>query len=60
MWALLPPGTRRNDGGGWFDDMTKRLLELLRRGMQTPPHVIIRWLVRQVRAEWDQHRAPGP
>lgn len=39
--------------------MTKRFLELLRRGWRKPPHVIARWLVRQVRAEWDQHRAPA-
>ncbi len=39
--------------------MTKRLLELIRRGWGKPPHVIVRWLVRQVRAEWDQHRAPA-
>ncbi len=38
--------------------MTKRLFELLRRGLQSPPRVIARWLVRQARAEWDQHRAP--
>ncbi|NQU59881.1 MAG: alginate lyase family protein [Rhodospirillales bacterium] len=37
--------------------MTKRLIELLRRGWRKPPHVIARWLVRQVCAEWHQHRA---
>ena len=39
--------------------MTKRFLELLRRGWRKPPGVIARWLVRQARAEWDQHRAPA-
>jgi hypothetical protein len=39
--------------------MTKRLLELLRRGWRNPPHVIVRWLSRQARAELDQHLAPG-
>lgn len=37
--------------------MIKRLFELIRRGWRKPPHVIIRWLIRQARAEWDQHRA---
>ena len=39
--------------------MTKRFLEFLRRGWGKPPRVIVRWLVRQVRAEIDQYRAPG-
>ncbi len=42
-----------------FDDMINRLIELLRRGWRKPPPVIARWLVRQVRAEWDQVRAPA-
>ncbi|MCH7936344.1 MAG: alginate lyase family protein [Proteobacteria bacterium] len=48
-----------NAGKERFDDMTKRFLELLRRGWRKPPPVIARWLARQVRAEWDQFRAPG-
>lgn len=39
--------------------MTKRLLELIRRGWRKPPHVIFRWLWRQLKAEIDQYRAPG-
>lgn len=39
--------------------MTKRLLELIRRGWRKPPHVILRWLARQIVAEFDQHRAPA-
>ena len=39
--------------------MTKRFLELLRRGWRKPPLVIARWLGRQARAEWDQVRAPA-
>ena len=37
--------------------MTKRFLELIRRGWRKPPHVIARWLVRQARMEIDQYRA---
>ena len=34
--------------------MTKRLFELIRRGWRKPPHVIARWLARQIFAEWEQ------
>ena len=37
--------------------MTKRFLELIRRGWRKPPHVIARWLVRQARGELDQYLA---
>ncbi|HIM24920.1 MAG TPA: hypothetical protein EYM29_04820, partial [Rhodospirillales bacterium] len=37
--------------------MTKRFLELIRRGWRKPPHVIVRWLVRQARGELDQYMA---
>jgi len=40
-------------------NMTKRLLELLRRGWRKPPHVIVRWLMRQARSELDQYLAPA-
>ncbi len=39
--------------------MINRLIELIRRGWRKPLPVIARWLVRQVRAEWDQVRAPA-
>ncbi|MBC8337123.1 MAG: alginate lyase family protein [Alphaproteobacteria bacterium] len=39
--------------------MAKRFFELLRRGWRKPPHVIVRWMIRQTGAELDQHRAPG-
>lgn len=39
--------------------MTKRLIELIRRGWGKPPHVILRWLARQAVAEIEQRRAPG-
>jgi len=39
--------------------MAKRFFELLRRGWRKPPHVIVRWMVRQTGAELDQHRAPA-
>ena len=34
--------------------MMKRLLELIRRGWRKPPHVILRWLARQIAAELEQ------
>ncbi|NQV82803.1 MAG: alginate lyase family protein [Rhodospirillales bacterium] len=37
----------------------KRLLELIRRGWRKPPHVILRWLARQIATEVDQYRAPA-
>ena len=37
--------------------MMKRLAELVRRGWGRPPHVILRWLGRQVRSELDQRLA---
>tara|TARA_Y100000294_G_scaffold136431_1_gene129273 strand:+ start:4044 stop:4196 length:153 start_codon:yes stop_codon:yes gene_type:complete len=40
--------------------MIKRFFELIRRGWRKPPHVIVRWLVRQARAEWDQPPGTGP
>lgn len=39
--------------------MTKRLLELIRRGWRKPPQVILRWLARQIAAELEQLRAPA-
>ena len=42
-----------------FQAMTKRLLELIRRGWRKPPHVIARWLARQAAAELDQLMAPS-
>jgi len=38
--------------------MIKRTLELIRRGRQKPPHVIARWLARQIVAEWEQFSGP--
>ena len=35
-------------------NMMKRLLELIRRGWRKPPHVILRWLARQIAAELEQ------
>ena len=39
--------------------MTKRFLELIRRGWRKSPRTIAQWLARQIVAELDQHRAPA-
>ena len=38
--------------------MTKRLIELIRRGWRKPPRVIAQWLMRQAVARFDQFMAP--
>ncbi len=39
--------------------MTKRFLELIRRGWRTSPRTLAQWLARQAAAEWDQLKAPA-
>ena len=39
--------------------MTKRLIELIRRGWRKSPRTIAQWLARQAAAEWYQLKAPA-